>query len=186
MARHRPVGGLGRAFADHDLRTDELLAASPRSAPGHPRRPPDPQARCQLAAQPATALDVERLIDRLVRDPLRIIIREVHRESVGDLLRTPGGGSTAVLPDPPLRARGLAASRPPPARPPAARDVGEGTGRVLAREPGRPVDPLAAGALAVRDEQADVAVGDLDVIELPDVRVGPRRWFEGRTVPTLK
>src|SRR3954467_4668707 len=36
-------------------------------------------------------------IDRLVRDPHRAIIREVQRESDGDLLRTPRPGPTAVL-----------------------------------------------------------------------------------------
>ena len=96
MSRHCPVGGFARAFADHDLGADELLAASTRPGPGHAQRPPGPQARGQLAAQRAAALDVERLIDRLVREPHRVIIREVHRESVGDLLRTPRGGPAAV------------------------------------------------------------------------------------------
>jgi len=55
----------------------------------HPQRPSRAQPGRELAAQRATALHVERLVDRLVRDPHRGIIREVEREPVGDLLGAP-------------------------------------------------------------------------------------------------
>src|SRR5215212_5938787 len=97
VARHGPIGGFGRALADQQLRTDELLAASTRPGPRHAQRSPGPQARGQLATQRAPTLHVERLIDRLMRDPHRVIIREVDREPVGDLLRAPRAGPAAVL-----------------------------------------------------------------------------------------
>ena len=120
VARHRPVGGFGRALADHDLRADEVPAAPARAGPRHAQRPPGAQARGQLAAQRAAALDVERLIDRLVADPHRLIIGEVHPQPVGDLLRTPRPGPAALLP--------AAVTAPDPAhlRPRHRRAVGRG------------------------------------------------------------
>ena len=53
----------------------------PRAAgarPGHAQRPAGAQTRRQLAAQRATALHVQGLVDRLVRDPHRLIIGEVE------------------------------------------------------------------------------------------------------------
>src|SRR5664280_2358396 len=53
------------------------------------QRPAGAQACHQLAAQGAAALDVEGLVDGLVRDPHGRIIGVVDAESVGDLLRAP-------------------------------------------------------------------------------------------------
>ena len=98
MPGHGPVVGLGGPLADHDLRGDELLAAPAGACPRHAQRPSGAQASGQLAAQRAAALDVERLVDRLVRDPHRLIIGEVDPQPVGDLLRAPRRGPAAVLP----------------------------------------------------------------------------------------
>jgi hypothetical protein len=118
VAGHRPVLGFGRPLADHDLGSDEPLAAAARAGPGNPQRPTRPQAGRQLAAQRAAPLDVEGLVDRLVGDPHGPIIGEVDPESVRDLLRTPRGGPAPVLtasvapPDPAhLRARDRGAVR---------------------------------------------------------------------------
>jgi hypothetical protein len=52
----------------------------PASAgPRHAQRPTGPQARGHLPTQRAAALDVERLVERLVRDADRLIIGEVDR-----------------------------------------------------------------------------------------------------------
>ena len=63
-------------------------------------------SRCSAAAAP----DIQRLVDRLVRDPHRLIGGEVDRQPAGDLLRAPGGGPAPVL-----------AARLVPALPPCAR-----------------------------------------------------------------
>ena len=96
MTRNRPVLRLGGPLADHDLVADEVLAAL-RASPRDPERPASPQARNELPLQRPAALDVERLIDRLVRDPHRVIIGEVDAQPVGDLLRAPGARPPAVL-----------------------------------------------------------------------------------------
>src|SRR5918995_596068 len=64
------------------------------------RRPPRAQARGQLPAQRTTALHVERLVDGLVRDPHRLILREVNPQSVRDLLRAPRPRPTPILAPP--------------------------------------------------------------------------------------
>ena len=76
-------------LADHDLRGDELLAPPLCARPGYAQRPPGAQTGDQLAAQRSPALHVQRLIDRLVRDTHRLIIREVDAEPARDLLRAP-------------------------------------------------------------------------------------------------
>ena len=50
VAWHRPILCFGGALADHDCRSDELLAASSCTCPWHPQRPPGPQARNQFAS----------------------------------------------------------------------------------------------------------------------------------------
>jgi hypothetical protein len=87
MAGDRPVLGLGRTFADEDLRGHEPLAAATGSGPGDPQRPPGSQARDKLPAQRTPTLDVEGLVDGLVGDPHGHIIGEVDPEPVRDLLR---------------------------------------------------------------------------------------------------
>ncbi len=93
------ASGLGfcRPLADHDLGADELLAAPAGACPGHAQRPPGAQARHQLAAKSAAALDIERLVDGLIGDPHRGIIGEVDRQPVGDLLRAPRSSPAPIL-----------------------------------------------------------------------------------------
>ena len=67
------------------------------ASPGDPQRPAGPQARDELPFERATALHVERLIDRLVRDPHRLIIGEVDPQPVRDLLRAPRRRPPTVL-----------------------------------------------------------------------------------------
>src|SRR4051794_14015113 len=61
------------------------------------QRTSGPQARDELALERAAALHVERLVDRLVRDPHPRIIGELQLESLGDLLRTPPAHPAAIL-----------------------------------------------------------------------------------------
>ena len=89
VAGNGPIFDLGGAFADHDLRCDELLAASAGASSRHPKRPTGSQASDQLALERAAALDEERLIDRLVGDAHGLIIGEVDPETVRDLFRAP-------------------------------------------------------------------------------------------------
>jgi hypothetical protein len=112
VPRHRPVGDLGRPLADQDLRADELLGPPSGARPRHPQRPSGAQAGAQGTAQRAAALDVQGLVDGLVRGPHRLIMGEVDPQPVGDLFRAPRPGPAPVLaaavpaPDPPhLRAR---------------------------------------------------------------------------------
>src|SRR5699024_6466908 len=65
----------------------------PRRAKGTPSA----QTPDQLAFERATALDVQRLIDRLMADAHGLIIREVDPEPVRDLLRAPRQGPRPVL-----------------------------------------------------------------------------------------
>ena len=107
------------ALADHDLGGHELLAAAAGARPGDAQRPAGAQACGQLALERAAALNVQGLVDRLVRDPHDLIIGEVGPEPVRDLLRAPRRGPAPVgpasvaPPDPPhVRARHSPASWP--------------------------------------------------------------------------
>src|SRR4051794_8943988 len=91
----RSAASAGRSLIKISGPTKPLLR--PRVRARGTRSAPGPQARGQLATQRAAALDVERLIDRLVRDAHRVIIREVQRQSVGDLRRAPRVGPAAVF-----------------------------------------------------------------------------------------
>src|SRR5438874_390297 len=59
------------------------------AGPGNAQSTARAQARDELALERAAALHEQRLVDRLVRDPHRRIIREVDRQAARDLLRTP-------------------------------------------------------------------------------------------------
>src|SRR6266542_272595 len=89
VAGDGPVVGLGRPLADHHLGADELLAARLRARPRHPQRAPGPQTGDELTLERASALHVQGLVDRRVRDPHRLIIGEVDPEPICDLLWTP-------------------------------------------------------------------------------------------------
>ena len=93
---HGAIRGLGGPLADHDLRADELLAAPAGAGARNAQRPAGAQARGQLAAQRAAALDIQSLVDRLVRDAHSPIIGEVGAEPVRDLLRAPRPGPSPV------------------------------------------------------------------------------------------
>ena len=73
------------------ISTSGVTCARPSagSSPRHSQRPPGAQTGDQLALERATALHVERLVDRLVADPHGLIIGEVDLQPVRDLLRAP-------------------------------------------------------------------------------------------------
>ena len=97
MPWHCSVFGLCWSFSDHDLRGDEALSASPGAGLRDPQCSPGPQACGELAAQRSAPLHVERLVDRLVRGPHRLIIGEIDPQTVSNLLRAPRASPTAVL-----------------------------------------------------------------------------------------
>ena len=104
----RAVVGLGGPFADHHFAGDVTLGALPGARPRHPQRPAGPQAGDQLALERAAAPNVKGLVDRLVGDPHGLILGEVDRQPVRDLLRTPRGSppsipSAGLVPGLPLR-----------------------------------------------------------------------------------
>ena len=68
VSRNSSVLGLGGPLADHDVGAYKLLAATTAASPRHAQRPPGAQAGRQLAAQCPPPLDVQRLVDGLVRD----------------------------------------------------------------------------------------------------------------------
>jgi hypothetical protein len=69
--------------------------AYPRS--GYPRHSACSQAGRQLAAQGSPSLNEEGLINGLVIDAHRLVVREVDQQPPGNLLRTPGSGPSPVL-----------------------------------------------------------------------------------------
>ena len=88
VPRNRSLIGLGRALADHDLGRHEAFAALAHAGPRRSQRPSGAQARRQFSPQCASALDEERLVNGFVADPHVLVIREVYRQTPGDLLRT--------------------------------------------------------------------------------------------------
>jgi hypothetical protein len=85
---HRPVLDLGRPLTDHDHVRDPaaaLIGAAFRA----PDRPPGPQTRGQLPAQRPTGLDIQRLVDRLVRHVHLRPVSELGSQRGRDLLRRP-------------------------------------------------------------------------------------------------
>ena len=95
MSRNSSV--LGGPRADHDVGAYKLLAATTAASPRHAQRPPGAQAGRQLAAQCPPPLDVQRLVDGLVRDPHRVIVGIRYPEPMGDLLRAPRCRPMSVL-----------------------------------------------------------------------------------------
>ncbi len=94
---HRPVGGLCWALADLDIVSDEGAAAAGSARTGLAQGPPGSQAGGQFPPECTAALHVQRLVDRLVADPHRLIIGEIDLEPVADLLRAPCHTPAAVL-----------------------------------------------------------------------------------------
>jgi hypothetical protein len=97
VSGHGPILSLGGSLADHDFWCDETFSAFSGARPRYPQRTAGAQAGAQLPAQRPAALDVERLIDRLMRDPHGLIIGEIDPQAVGDLLGAPRGGPPSML-----------------------------------------------------------------------------------------
>src|SRR4051794_41009977 len=119
VARHGPIGRLGRTLADQDLGRDAGPAPFAAARPRHPQGPPGAQAGGQLAAQRPAALHVQGLVDSLVADPHGLIVGEVEPQAAGDLLRAPRPGPPAGVPTPPPAALSRPHPPPPPPPPPA-------------------------------------------------------------------
>jgi hypothetical protein len=66
--------------ADHHLGGEHAVAALPGPGPRHPQRPAGAQAGDQLALERPAALDIQGLVDRLVRHAHGLIIREIDRQ----------------------------------------------------------------------------------------------------------
>ena len=98
VARHGAISCLRRTSAHNDLGRDEGLAPPARSCSRRPPPPPSTQAACQLAAQRATTLNEQRLIDGFVADAHGLIVREVDRQAASNLLRAPGVCPPPMLP----------------------------------------------------------------------------------------
>ena len=98
VARHGAISCLRRALADHDLGRDEGLAPPARARSRHPQHPPGTQAGRQLAAQRATTLNEQSLIDGFMADAHGLIVREVDRQAASNLLRAPGVCPPSILP----------------------------------------------------------------------------------------
>nr|BAM13978.1 integrase catalytic protein [Pseudomonas sp. K-62] len=90
MPRHRAILCLGRPLADEDLGGDERFAPTRAACSGHPQSSSREQARGQIALQCTSALDVERLVDRLMADAHRLIAREVEPQALSDGTAGPG------------------------------------------------------------------------------------------------
>ena len=65
---------LGGPLPDQDFGSDKRLTATTAAGPWHAQRLPGAQAGRQFAAQCPPPLDVQRLVDSLVRDPHRDVI----------------------------------------------------------------------------------------------------------------
>src|SRR5258706_12096345 len=66
------------APADHDLWGDELFAATAGPCTRHTQRMATAQAHAQLARQRGPTMDVQSLVDSLVRDAHRLVLREIN------------------------------------------------------------------------------------------------------------
>src|SRR6266550_5302567 len=113
---HRAVLGLCRSFADHQHRGLEALT----SLVGSALRPADSAAGAQtpgqFSTQLAAALDIEGLVDRLVRHAHLRLLRELQPQPAADLFRAPSSAKTVRdrLPQPRVLCD-LAPLRPTPA-----------------------------------------------------------------------
>src|SRR5829696_2873060 len=64
----------------------------------HSEHPAGAQTGCQFATERASTLDEQRLVDSLVADAHRGVVRKVDRQAASDLLRAPGTRPSAILP----------------------------------------------------------------------------------------
>jgi hypothetical protein len=87
VAGHRPILDLGRSITDHDHRVDEAGCAGGQVTVRLAPRPSGAQRGGHLAAQAATGLQVESLVDGLRAHPHLRPVRVIDAQSVTDLLR---------------------------------------------------------------------------------------------------
>ena len=97
MSRNGSVLHLGGALTDHRLRLDEWLSTFAATGPRDAQCSAGAQTCCQFSAQRASTLDVQRLVDRLMGDPHRLITRKLYPKPMSDLLRAPRSGPSSVL-----------------------------------------------------------------------------------------
>ena len=97
MPRNRTISNFCGPFTDQRLRCDVRPGLAPRTLPWRTQRASGAKTPVQFALERAAAFNVERLIDRLMADTHRLIIREVELDPVRDLLRTPGLHPRSVL-----------------------------------------------------------------------------------------
>jgi hypothetical protein len=88
---YRPVIGFGWPLTDEDLIADEALAPCASARPRDAEDTPGTKASGEFTMQSSSALDEQRLVDRLMRDPHGWIIGEIELEPVGNLLGAPRG-----------------------------------------------------------------------------------------------
>src|SRR5688572_24182216 len=91
MTRDRPVRSFSGAFANHDLGRYEVLSTFASALPWDAKRATGTQACCQLAAQRASALHVQCLVDGFGANAHRFVVRKIMQEPSRDLLRAPRG-----------------------------------------------------------------------------------------------
>ena len=93
VSGYGPISCFRRSFTDHDLRRDEGFAPPAATCPRHAQCPSRAKAGGQLTTECAAALYVERLIDRLMTDPHRLILGPVPDGELdeGDRVPLPEG-----------------------------------------------------------------------------------------------
>ncbi|MDB5578323.1 MAG: Integrase, catalytic region [Bradyrhizobium sp.] len=89
MTRYGPVISFGRALADHDLGRHEAFPALADTRLRHAQSPSATQACARVAAQRATALYEQRLVNGFVTDAHVFVVRKVDVQTARNLLRAP-------------------------------------------------------------------------------------------------
>src|SRR5690606_15342036 len=98
MPRNSTISGFRRAFADERFRRDVRPGLPPRPLPRDAQRPARAEIPDEFTFESATTFDIERLVDGLWADAHGLIIREIDRQPMRDLLRAPSPGPGSVLP----------------------------------------------------------------------------------------
>src|SRR3984957_20794456 len=98
VSGHGTIVGFSGPLADRPLSADMTPGLALRPRPRHPQRPPGAQTGDQLALERSAALNVERLVDRLVADPHGLILGEIDLEAPRDLLGAPALHPAAISP----------------------------------------------------------------------------------------
>src|SRR5688500_8996415 len=98
--RHRPYSHIRPALSEPDHQRDDGLAPPGGPDPRDAQSPPAPQAGGQVTAQGSPALNEQRLVESLMAEAHRLVLRIVEPQAPSDLLRTPRRGPSSVLPAP--------------------------------------------------------------------------------------